>query len=238
MKLGIMQPYFFPYIGYFQLINATERWVVFDNVQYIRHGWVNRNRILKPCKQDWQYIIVPLAKHPRDVLIKDVKTINADWRGRILMQLEHYKKIAPFYSTVLGLVKRIFDIKSDNLCVINTYALAHICNYLKINFNYSFSSEIFMNKEKNIVSPSDWALNISKYLGADCYINPISGSQLFNKDDYKESHIDIKFLKVKNFDNQNNIKCNQLIHNLSIIDVMMFNSPEEIREMLRHYELV
>ena len=74
MRLAIMQPYFFPYIGYFQLINAVDKWVVFDEVQYIRHGWVNRNMILSPnIEKQWQYIIVSLQKHNQGELIKNIK---------------------------------------------------------------------------------------------------------------------------------------------------------------------
>ena len=81
MKLGIMQPYFFPYLGYFDLINYSNRWIIFDTVQYIRHGWINRNRILKPG-EDWQYISVPLVKHQREILIKDVEiSANQDWKN-------------------------------------------------------------------------------------------------------------------------------------------------------------
>ena len=71
VRLGIMQPYFFPYLGYFDLINRTDRWIVFDTAQYIRHGWVNRNRILH-SDSEWQYILVPLKKHSRKAAIKDI----------------------------------------------------------------------------------------------------------------------------------------------------------------------
>ena len=92
MKLGIMQPYFIPYIGYYQLINYVDKWVVFDIVQYIRHGWINRNRILKPG-EGWQYIVVPLQNHRRETLIKDVFiSEKTDWKDRIFRQMEHYKK--------------------------------------------------------------------------------------------------------------------------------------------------
>src|SRR4030042_3246951 len=83
MKIGIMQPYFFPYLGYFSLIKHTERFVLLDSVQFIKHGWVKRNRILKPGS-GWQYILVPLVKHNRDTKIKDIRIKNTlDWRNTI-----------------------------------------------------------------------------------------------------------------------------------------------------------
>ncbi len=95
MKLAIMQPYFLPYLGYFALIKHTDKFIVFDTPQYIRHGWIERNRILKPS-EGWQYINVPLEKRPRDIAIKDLRIRqNDDWRRKILAQLEHYKKRLP-----------------------------------------------------------------------------------------------------------------------------------------------
>ena len=91
-----MQPYFFPYLGYFHLINSVDEWIIFDTPQYIRHGWVNRNRILHP-KSGWLYITVPLVKHPQNTPINEIKIANQkDWKRLILAQLNHYKKI-PFY---------------------------------------------------------------------------------------------------------------------------------------------
>jgi hypothetical protein len=96
MKIGIMQPYFFPYPGYFSLIAQCDKWVVFDIPQYIRHGWVNRNRILHP-KDGWQYIVVPVKKHSRNTAICDIHISgNTNWSERILHQTGHYKKHAPF----------------------------------------------------------------------------------------------------------------------------------------------
>jgi len=97
MKLGIMQPYFFPYLGHFDLINYCDQWIIFDKIQYIRHGWVNRNRILHPT-EGWQYITVPVKKRSRDTLITDVEVADrSDWKRRIVNQVVHYKKHAPFY---------------------------------------------------------------------------------------------------------------------------------------------
>ncbi len=96
MRLGIMQPYFFPYIGYFDLIHQSDRWVVFDTVQFIRHGWVNRNRILHPY-DGWQYIALPTRKHAQKTDIKDVLIADREQAfNKILGQLQHYKKKAPF----------------------------------------------------------------------------------------------------------------------------------------------
>ncbi|HZE89534.1 MAG TPA: WbqC family protein, partial [Verrucomicrobiae bacterium] len=106
MRVGIMQPYFFPYLGYFDLIGHTDAWVVFDTPQYIRHGWVNRNRVLHPSR-GWQYVIAPVRKHDRAASIRDVEVSAApDWRRRLLAQLEHYRKRAPYFRETMELVGR------------------------------------------------------------------------------------------------------------------------------------
>ena len=97
MRLGIMQPYFLPYLGYFDLIRNTDRWIVFDTPQHIRHGWVSRNRILHPTA-GWQYILVPLQGHSHKTAIRDILINDASpWRQRILGQLEHYRRRAPHF---------------------------------------------------------------------------------------------------------------------------------------------
>ena len=115
MKLGVMQPYFFPYLGYFDLINISDQWIVFDTVQYMRQGWINRNRILHP-KEGWQYIIVPRKKHRRQTAIKDVEvSADPEWRRRILAQIQHYQKGAPCYEETYQLVE-----EGDKISVINS----------------------------------------------------------------------------------------------------------------------
>ena len=114
MKVAIMQPYFFPYIGYFQLIKHSDLFVLFDDVQYIRHGWVNRNRILKPDK-DWQYIIAPLQNHQQSTLIKDIKVQDGDdWKIKIIRQIEHYKKRSPFYKETIQIIDEYFNEDNNN----------------------------------------------------------------------------------------------------------------------------
>ena len=108
MKVGIMQPYFFPYSGYFSLIKATETFILLDEVQFIRHGWIERNRILKP-NEGWQYIHCPIEKHSRETRIRDIEIRNQEnWKNKILAQLIHYKKKAPYYNEVISLLETIF----------------------------------------------------------------------------------------------------------------------------------
>lgn len=159
MILGIMQPYFFPYLGYFDLINYSERWIVFDTVQYIRHGWINRNRILHPA-EGWSYIIVPV-KFSRETAINEVHIAeDGKWKKRIIGQLQHYKKQAPHYRAVINLLEACFAFNGTLLSEFNTLSLQKICTYLGIPFNYSVFSSMNLDLDP-VEEPGDWALRIS-----------------------------------------------------------------------------
>ena len=144
MKLSIMQPYFFPYIGYFSLINYVDRFVIFDSVQFIRHGWISRNRILKPVVS-WQYIIVPVKKHKRDTLIKDIQISEQEnWKKRILGQIEHYKKNAPYFMEVKDFLDECFSYEEKSLFRLNYHYLKKTCQFLDISCNFDIYSDMNM----------------------------------------------------------------------------------------------
>lgn len=237
MKIGIMQPYFFPYIGYWQLIKNTDLWVVFDDIQYIRHGWVNRNRILSNNFLEPQYIIVPLKKHSQNETIKNVHVLeDNEWKEKLLRQLEHYKKRAPYYNEAINLVREtIFD-KYTTISELNIIAIKNVCKYLDIPIDIKIYSQMDLNIA-SAFTPGDWALEISKALNANTYINPIGGIELFDKQKYLDNNIDIKFLKplLKPYVQKNH---GNFVEGLSIIDVIMFNNIEEIGKMLNDYELL
>ena len=233
MRIGIMQPYFFPYLGYFSLIKQTDLFVLLDEVQYIRHGWINRNRILKPG-EGWQYIVVPLKKHSLDTLVKNIEINETiEWENKILSQLQHYKKRAPNFDSVINLLKHCFsESKKCEITELNKICLEKTCEYLEIQ------SDIRVFSEGDIVlpeinAPDEWALYISKAFGADEYINPPSGKSIFDKQKYQENSIKLSFLEVEI--GQYNQKRIGFEPALSMIDVMMFNSVSEINMMLDNF---
>lgn len=229
-----MQPYFFPYFDYFALINYTDKWIIFDLVQYIRHGWVNRNRILHP-KNSWQHINVPIKKHSRSSLIKDILISDSiDWKGRIIRQLNHYKKCAPYYNDVIKLLNECFKYKSSSLSKLNEHILVHVCQRLNISFDYSVFSEMELMIDP-VEKPGDWALNISKALNADTYVNPSGGKEIFDFNLFKIAGVNLRFLQSSQYYYKQTR--NEFISGLSIIDVMMFNSPESISNMLERIKV-
>lgn len=230
MKLGIMQPYFFPSLGYFDLIKHTDRWIVFDVTQFKKHGWMNRNRILHP-KEGWQYILAPLHKYSRSIPIKDVRVkSNADWKGRILGQLVHYKKKAPFYNETISFVERCFDTDETLISKLDVFIIELICKELEIEFNYEYYSEMDLEIE-SVEGPGDWSFRISEALGADEYINPPGGRDIFEPEKFEKAGIK---LTIREFNNME-YRCRgyEYIPGLSIIDYFMWNPTCDIIKYLK-----
>jgi hypothetical protein len=233
VKLAIMQPYFFPYVGYFQLIANTDQFIFFDIVQYNKRSWMNRNRILHPNKpDDFQYISVPIAKHNKGSLIKDVDISHDEkWQNKILGQLTVYKKLkAPFYNEVNQLVKEILSKECNTLLDLSIESTRAICDYIGIELNYEIASRINFDKS-SISQPGDWALEISKYKKASEYINPPGGFDIFDENKFIENNIKLRFLKSNLSPYKQSWRKN-FNSGLSILDVLMFNNKDELIELL------
>lgn len=233
MRLGIMQPYFFPYLGYFDIINCVDKWIVFDTVQYIRHGWINRNRILHP-KEGWQYITVPLKKHSRETAIKDMRTANEqNWRARIIGQLQHYSKKAPYFHETIAFVEDCLAPQESFISRLNALILGKVCARLEMRFDYSFFSEMDLGLGP-VEGPEDWALRISEAMGADEYVNPPGGIDLFDKQKFRDSNIKLTTRNLPPF--EYSCRGYEFIPNLSIIDLFMWNEPEIIKKYLDEHQ--
>lgn len=235
MKIGIMQPYFLPYLGYFSLIKNTDYFVIFDTPQYIRRGWVNRNRILdakgNPC-----YITIPVVASDRSTAIMDTEiNYKEKWIEKIKGQLTVYKRKAPNYKVVLELINDIESKKFKYISELNIYTLEKVCEYLNIPYKYDIFSKMDLKIDR-VKAPDEWALNITKALGYDTYINPPGGMSFFDRKKYEAENINLEFLKI-------NLKpyiqrIGKFEEGLSIIDAMMFLKPEEINEMLDDYTIL
>lgn len=232
-----MQPYFFPYIGYFSLIKNTEKFIIFDTAQFIRHGWIERNRILKQ-ENGWQYISVPLLKHAMETKIKDICiNNNENWKDKIFAQIQHYKKKAPYFKQTTDVLRDALDIKTDSIVELNEHTLRTVCTYLGINFNCGIFSQMNL-KIADVNAPDEWALNICKALGnIDEYWNPPGGIEFFDRSKYEKAGIKLYFQKVNILPYPQRRGPENIITGLSIIDVMMFNSVENIKNMLDDFIL-
>jgi hypothetical protein len=239
-RLAIMQPYFFPYLGYFSLIAAADQFIVFDVVQYIRHGWVNRNRILKPDFGSDQYVLVPLVKHPRGTLICDVAIANhLPWKTKLLAQLQHYKKRARFFKETRELVAAALEFDTDSLVDLNVHCLATVCWALRISFDEQRLDRNALNFQKltdSIQKPGDWALQLSVQRQAKTYLNPPTGQEIFDAAKFQQNGVELGFVRnrLAEYDQKNS----QFVAGLSIIDSLMFNGIDRTRELITDYEVI
>jgi len=236
MRIGIMQPYFFPYLGYISLIKHTDVFILFDPVQFIRHGWIERNRVLKQ-NEGWLYIQVPLLRYERDTLIKDIVIDDSqNWKSKIVSQIQPYKKVAPNYFKVKDLIEELFSDDFHTIVSLNKHSLELICQYLGFKKELPVFSQMNLEIEQP-KAPDEWALNICKAMtNITEYWNPPGGISFFDKTKYDRANIDLKFQKINLL--EYNQKKTPFEPGLSIIDVLMFNSVEEVNLMLDNFELL
>lgn len=231
MKLGLMQPYFFPYLGYFDLIFQTDLWIVFDTVQYTR-GWINRNRVLHQ-QSGWQYITVPVQKHARATPIEAIRIAETHpWREKILGQLDHYRRHAPFYKDVIALVKDCLHAGDAAIARLNVRCLEAVCDYLAIPFTHRYLSEMDLTLGP-IHAPDDWALQIALALGADEYVNPPGGKGLYDPQKYARAGVKLTIRNLPPLEYPT--PGYEFIPHLSIIDVLMWNDPARVRAHLEQH---
>jgi len=228
-----MQPYFFPYIGYFQLLYAVDEFVIYNKIKFTKKGWINRNRILVNGKS--QYITLPLKKGS-DSLPVDQRFLADKWlndKKKLFNRIyESYRK-SPYFEEVYSLLENCLNFSDDNLFNLIYHSLAIIKGYLKIGTPLIISSTIPLDDQ---LKAEKLVIQICKARKTDTYINPIGGVELYDKSNFKKEGIDLFFLKSKEFTYKQ--YDNKFVPWLSIIDVMMFNSSENILRLLKQYTLI
>jgi hypothetical protein len=236
LRLAIMQPYFFPYLGHFGLIAHSDEWVVFDTAQYTPKSWLNRNRVLHPSGGA-MYITVPLRHASQSIAINQARLVDpASAHQSILGKLAHYRRAAPYFTAVTGLVDEAFaEGGSGSLVQLNVASLAAVCGYLGIRFRFRVWSEAEI-KLPPVDHPGGWAPHIASALGASEYLNPVGGYQLFRPEDFDRLGISLSFLKVPPFVYDTGPF--SFVPNLSVLDVLMWNPPERARAALSAASIV
>lgn len=230
MKLAIMQPYFMPYIGYFQCMAAVDTYVVYDDVQYIKGGWVSRNNLLIGGEKKMFTIILKGASPNK--LFNEIEIGDNFKKFENMLQCNYSK--APFYKEIMPLLHTIFSYEDKNLGRFLWNSYKEIFKYLEIKTNIVLSSEI---KKDCSLKGKEKVLNICHNLGADTYYNAIGGQELYDKEGFKRNGVDLYFVKtndIKYFQ----FKDDAFEPNLSIIDVLMFNGKEGTKKLLNEYTLV
>lgn len=230
MILGGNQPYFMPYIGYWQLINAVDIFKISDDYNYIKHGWVSKNRILINGNAANFHIEVKHASSNK--LINELE-IYSDQAEKKLNQLRLAYKKAPYYKEGIELMNDILTFEDNNLATFLEHSIRCTCQYMGIDTKIVKSSEF----EHNSDYKREYRIfDMCHRIGADTYYNAIGGQALYSFTQFKEEGIQLGFIKTR--DVKYKQYKNEFVPNLSIIDVIMFNSREEISDMLNDFSIV
>lgn len=233
MTTGIMQPYFLPYLGYWQLLNHVDQYIVYDNIQFSKRGWFIKNN----------FLMNGVAKPFSLPLKKDSDYLNVDQRmmsperekaaQKILEQIKSAYAKAPYFKEVYSVLQECFLSKEDNLFEFLTNSITVIKDYLNITTNIIVSSSIEIDHD---LKGKDKVLSLCKAVNTTKYVNPIGGVELYDKEEFKNEGVELGFIKMDTIEYPQ-FK-NNFVPNLSIIDVIMFNTKEEIKTLLDKFSIV
>ncbi|MEQ5837468.1 WbqC family protein [Marinobacter sp. NFXS9] len=227
-----MQPYFLPYVGYFQLLAAVDEFVIYDNVKYTKKGWINRNRILVSGKA--MTFSLPLAKDSDKLTIGERKLAGEFSADKFLNQfLGAYRK-APYFEHVFPMLEKIVSFEHRNLFEFILNAVRLVADYIGIDTPITVSSSIPLDEA---LRGEDRVIGICKARGASEYINPIGGQALYSKQDFASHRISLRFIQSRY---QEYVQGdNEFVPWLSIVDVLMHNAPESVSHYVyTGYDLV
>ncbi len=230
--IAIMQPYFLPYIGYFQLMAAVDKFVVFDDVSFINRGWINRNRLL--LNGAAHTFTVPLRGASQNRLIFEVELDDSQvWREKLLRTIRHTYGKAPGYAQVMPLLERIITYSSNRLDEYLLNSLREVASYLSLSVEIVSSSRIYGNAG---LKGQERILDICRQERADTYINPIGGIDLYEREVFSTRNIALKFLHSRPIEYRQ--EKYEHVSWLSMVDVLMFNELEVVRRYLIEIDLV
>jgi hypothetical protein len=229
-----MQPYLFPYVGYFQLIHAVDRFVVADDLAFIKQGWINRNRLL--INGEPAYFTVPLKRHPSDALIREVE-IAADpqrrWPTAMLRTIENFYRRAPSFERVFPMVQKVIGGPFTRIADMARASIREVCASLDVVTSIVDSSAAYANAH---LKGQDRVLDTCLAEGATTYVNAPGGRALYSPEAFAARGIRLQFVRTGAIDYRQFDR--PFVASLSIIDLLMFTTADEARALLGRYELV
>jgi len=233
MKLSVMQPYLFPYIGYFHLIEATDKIIFYDDVSFIKRGWINRNNILINAK-DYLFT-VPLEKPSQNKLINEIPVLNDEqFTKTFFKQIQNAYQKAPFYKEVNEIIEHFFSKEYNNIADMAIASICMVYQYLDKELIWDKSS-VFSPETKGM-EKADRLIQLSKKANCNHYINLKGGIELYDKSYFKKRGVTLNFTEsiLKEY--------TQFNHNfvpwLSILDVLMFCEKEEVLDQFKSFKLI
>lgn len=245
-KLGIMQAYFFPYIGYFQLIDYVDTFIIYEHVSFRKKSWITRNRILDKGSNSPVVINVPIQKQSSTKSIKNslIKT-DSDWQNKILNLVYFNYKKAPYFDDIFLSLKNLITNSSESIHEFNSTVIIELCKLLGIDTKIICQNDKYMSMEKKLLLLAEQnkaevkaqrIFEICKSEGMNSYVNPIGGTEIYDKEFFLKNDIKLNFLQTNDF-NYPQFK-GEFQPYLSIIDVLMHNGVEETKKFIKNYKVV
>ena len=233
MKVAIMQPYFLPYIGYFQLIASVDKFIMYDNIKYTKKGWINRNRMLLNNQEE--IFTIPLRSDSNHLNISE-RLLAPDFSSaKLLNKFKGAYSKSPFFDETLNLLEKIVLYESINLFDFIHHSIVQICNYLDLRTEIKISSHIETESNERYKGPERVAALCDSVQGS-IYINSIGGVNLYSPQFFRARGVDLKFLKSRPFAYSQFGA--QFVPWLSIVDVLMFNSICDVKDLLNEFDLI
>ena len=232
-SIAIMQPYFLPYIGYWQLLNYVDTFVIYDNIEYTKKGWINRNNFLQnnksvpfslPLKKDSDFLTI------KERFLSDDFTTSAE---KLLRKIHANYQKAPYFNHAFPVIENCLLYNNYNLFHFINHSIKKITNYLNITTNIVISSEIPINHS---LKKQEKVIAICQSLNGSTYVNPIGGTSLYQFTSFLEHGIHLIFLKPNDY--KYTQYTSPFIPTLSILDIMMFNSIKSISNQLNKFTLI
>jgi len=231
MNLAIMQPYFIPYLGYWQLLNTVDRFVIYDDVTFIKGGWINRNRILINGKPS--YITIPLHKASSYKLICDIYLQSSlTWREKTIKSIENTYRKAPFFSDIFPIFKKIIYYETDSLADFLTHNITSLATFMGIKTEFVVTSRCYHN---NNLTGQERVLDICKRESATKYINPQGGQKLYDTETFNKQGLDLRFIVMRSIPYKQ--RSTGFVPYLSIIDALMAIGTIGVMEHLTEFDL-
>ena len=230
MKLAVMQPYLFPYIGYYQLAYCSDMFVFYDDVTYIKNGYINRNSVL--TKNGRQLFTLPVNNASSFTLIKDLEFSNNE--KKILASIQQAYSKSPYFSDVYPIIEKIFKSENRNVAYMTSQSIIEVFKYLEVNFKYTYSSLVDYD---NTQDAKNKLYQFCDIFNSNEYINTIGGKDLYHKDAFIKKGINLGFISSCDFEYNQFNNNSDFESNLSMIDVLMNCSKVEIMNIIGKYNV-
>lgn len=223
-----MQPYLFPYLGYYQLVNSVDKFVFYDDVTYIKSGYINRNSILHNGRS--QRFTIPVVGASSN---KNIRSLNFDSNvKKTLKSISFNYQSSPYFSEVYPMIEDLLLQEDRNIANLCAKSIKLVFDYVGKDKDFVFSSDL---NYLRTAEPSDKLIEICKRLSCKTYINSIGGHSLYSRDYFNDNGVELFFIKTKKHTYKQGTQ--EFVPNLSMIDLMMWNSKENLRFLLDQFEL-